>query len=820
MPTLPAPLTSMRQAVTAPRLPARGEGPRLFATPRDEPRARRASDVIALVTAGTTLALIGFAAVPQPGFGESVDRFLSSVPDVLDALWQLLSDGLILLAVLLVIGAAARQRWSIVRDQVLAMAVAVVVWLLAGRVVGGSWPDAWETLRAAAPPPSFPAPRIALPAAVIITTSPHLALPARRFGRRMIGLAMVAVTILGAATALGALGGFLVGTIGAAVVHLAFGSSEGRPGLGLVRSALAELGVPVRSLGAADRQQAGVFLVHAESEDGDPLVVKVYGRDAHDTALLSTAWRSIWYRDSGAPVRLGRLEQVEHEAFVTLLARQHGVVTDEVVTAGPTADDDALLVLRRAGRPLAELGAEVGAGERATLVPQVWALVRRLHAGGIALGEVDEEHLLLTAGAVPDDGADELGAVDFRGATAAAGDEPRRVDEVQALVTTVALAGQDAAIAGAVAALGAEGLAATLPYLQPSVLTAFQRRQVKDLEIDLDALRTAAAAATGAEVPDLQQLRRITVRSIVNIVLPVVAVVALIAGLAGMDLSELGEVVGNATWWLVAFGVLFTQVPRVTQAVSTLGAAPIRLPLGPVYALQLAICYVNLAIPSAAARVAVNIRFFQRHGVPPGAAMAAGALDGVSGFIVQAVLLVSMLAFTPASLDVDFGGAVSTAERIIVLVVAIVALVVVVVLAVGRLRRFVLGWVRRLGGEAWGAVRGLRSPRRLGLLFGGNLASEVLFAASLGIFTRALGYDVPLGELLVINVSVALLSGLIPVPGGIGVTEGGLTYGLVQVGLPEEVALAAALMYRLASFYLPPIWGFFAMRWLERHDHL
>ena len=71
-----------------------------------------------------------------------------------------------------------------------------------------------------------------------------------------------------------------------------------------------------------------------------------------------------------------------------------------------------------------------------------------------------------------------------------------------------------------------------------------------------------------------------------------------------------------------------------------------------------------------------------------------------------------------------------------------------------------------------------------------------------------------------INVSVALLSGLIPVPGGIGVTEGGLTYGLVQVGLPEEVALAAALMYRLASFYLPPIWGFFAMRWLERHDHL
>ena len=39
------------------------------------------------------------------------------------------------------------------------------------------------------------------------------------------------------------------------------------------------------------------------------------------------------------------------------------------------------------------------------------------------------------------------------------------------------------------------------------------------------------------------------------------------------------------------------------------------LPLGPLTALQFAICYVNLAIPSTAARVAINVRFFQRFGV-------------------------------------------------------------------------------------------------------------------------------------------------------------------------------------------------------------
>ena len=100
--------------------------------------------------------------------------------------------------------------------------------------------------------------------------------------------------------------------------------------------------------------------------------------------------------------------------------------------------------------------------------------------------------------------------------------------------------------------------------------------------------------------------------------LPAVAVVALLSGLAGLDLAELADQLEGATWWLVALGFLAAQLPRATQAVSTLGAAPVPLPLGPVYALQLAVSYINLAIPTSAARVAIGIRFFQRHGVPPG----------------------------------------------------------------------------------------------------------------------------------------------------------------------------------------------------------
>jgi uncharacterized membrane protein YbhN (UPF0104 family) len=217
----------------------------------------------------------------------------------------------------------------------------------------------------------------------------------------------------------------------------------------------------------------------------------------------------------------------------------------------------------------------------------------------------------------------------------------------------------------------------------------------------------------------------------------------------------------------------------------------------------------------------VNVRFLQRHGLPAGTALTVGALDSVAQFVVQVALLVVLLVFTPLSLDLDLSsGAAGTGVRLLAVAVVIAVIAIGLVLAVRRWRTLVIGWTRNLFVEAVDAVRGLRSPRRLVALLGGNLATEILLAVALGVFARAFGYAVGLDELLLISISVSLLSGLLPVPGGIGVVEAGLTLGLTRVGVPDEVAFAVALLYRLATFYLPPIWGYFAMGWLQRKDHL
>ena len=59
-----------------------------------------------------------------------------------------------------------------------------------------------------------------------------------------------------------------------------------------------------------------------------------------------------------------------------------------------------------------------------------------------------------------------------------------------------------------------------------------------------------------------------------------------------------------------------------------------------------------------------------------------------------------------------------------------------------------------------------------------------------------------------------------PVPGGIGVAEAGFTFVLVAMGIPKTAAVATAIAFRMVTYYLPPIWGAVAMRWLRRNEYV
>jgi uncharacterized membrane protein YbhN (UPF0104 family) len=742
------------------------------------------------------------AAYPPSAFERALAAFLAAVPSWLDPVWDALYDLLVLWAIVLVVAALALRRWVVAAQALASATTAAAVGVVAARIATGEWPGASSFVGDDAAS-TFPTLLAALSAAVILAAAPSLVRPLRSFGRWTLLLGAVGAALASSATPGGDLAALAVAVVAAATVRLAAGTSVGLPEPGDVLADLAYIGVDAVRAEPAARQTAGVFVTRAEDAAGRQLLVKVYGRDAYDSQLLAKLWRSLWYLDTGSRLRLSRREAVEHEALVTLLAAQAGVPTRTVVTAGEASAGDALLVLADSAR---ELGPDQLDDAH---LRGFWAAIVRLGEAGIAHLAVGPDTLALVDG--------EPGLVDFAGATLTPRTEQVLTDRAQLLATTAAIAGPERAIASATAALGEEEVAALLPHLQAGGFGVPLREALKAAGVDVDDVRTATAEAVGAEPPELVRVRRVTWWTFAQVALLALAVWAVLGAVGDMDFEELATNLQDASWWWIAAGFVVAQLPRLTQALSTLGSVPARIPFRPVYVMQLATSYMNLALPSNLARMAVNIRFFQRQGVPPTTAVTAGAIDSFTSTVIQALLLGLLLVFSSASLTLGLELPSGDSLRLAAVVVGLALVSIGAFLLVPRLRNPVVERVRRWWPDVRAAVLGLRTADKLGLLLGGSLATEILFATSLGMFANALGYDVSLAELLVMNISVSLLSSFVPIPGGIGVAELGLTVGLVAAGMPEEAALAAVLLYRASTFYVPPLWGFFAMRWLQRN---
>jgi uncharacterized protein (TIRG00374 family) len=782
-----------------------------FAASAGGPRERSGSDVLFLAASVLLGSMLAAAAVPPSGFETALVGVVDEVPSTLDMLWRLGVAALLLWVLTILVTAVVRRRGEVLVDVLLTSAAALGVAMLVARWLNGSWPSLSEVLTGGSTG-TVPLVVLALGVGVSFAASPHLSLPFRRFGRWCVGAAAASVVLLGATTPTGALLSLLTAVAAASTVHLVLGSRVGRASLDEVRAALAQVDLPVAELHESQRASSGVLVVEGTDLAGTPIVVKVHGRDARDTQLLARLWRSVWYRDA-APPALSRQQQVEHEGFVTMLAAARGVPALQVVVAGSTDSKDALVVLTGGGTSLADLdGSSVHDDDLAA----VWSAVARLHSAGMAHGSLTPRTFDRRDG--------EVLLTDLSPVTLVPSEDQRRTDQAQTLVSTAIVVGIERAVVAAAEQLGDDGVQRMLAYLQVPAMSIPLRRAVRDAGLDLDALRSAAAGVVGVEEPEIAELRRVSPRTLLMIALLVMVAAALITALGEVDLQDVVDTLRDAdpVWFAVA--LVLAQLPFFTQAVATRGACPRPLPYGPVAMLQVAIAFVALAVPSTAGRLAMDIRFFQRQGVPAATALSISGIDSFSGFLVQIALLLLTLVFGVGAVDMTLSLPEDANVDGLLTLLAVVAVLLVVggvlALALPKVRSRVLDRVRPLLTEVLDTFRGLRSLGKVLQLFGGNLANQILYAAALGACLAAFGSQLNLATLIVVYVAAALFGGMMPVPGGIGVVEAAIIAGLVAAGVDNATAAATALVFRLVTFYLPPLWGWGAVRWLERRSYL
>ncbi len=654
--------------------------------------------------------------------------------------------------------------------------------------------------------------QLAIATAVALAGLPYLSRPMRRLVIGAVSIAALCAVVGAYGLPLGVIAAVIVGWGTAAACHLAMGAPNGLPSAAEVTDAVRDLQVEVHGLTSMARQEWGVAAFAGTDTEGRPLELAVYGRDAADAQWLRKMWRFCIYRDSGPTLVLNRLQQVEHEAYLTFLAAHAGTQVPEIVAAGRCgpAHDAALVTRLPEGSRFSQLEGDAVSDDD---LDGFLRSVLLLGKSGISHGALSPETVLATA----------QGPLlrDFRRASSSAPAMRTDGDLAAAVAAVAVVAGIDRAVASTCRVLDPETIQAVLTRLQRSTLDPETVRMAQSQKGYLKTLREALAAAAGVEVPKFVEAKRISWPNLLMVVGSLVGLWLIIGVLT--EASGSLSVIRGANWAWVAAAFVLAQLPVVTGAWALTGAVIGPLPFGRCVALETSNLFTSF-VGGDAAVFGVRVRFFQRQGLDAPAAISSGAIAGSASWVVKGLLFIVCLPFAigdfhkPTSSD---GGSHQGIVWVILIVVLVIAVLVAVVTLVPRVRRLVAekAWPHLI--TIWNDVKAIAvEPRKIAYVLGGSLGSQVLIALCLGASLHSVGEHASFATLIVVLTLAAMIGGAVPVPGGAGVIEIGLIAGLSAAGIPQDQAVAAVFIERFCTAYLPPIWGWATLVWLRRSDYV
>jgi undecaprenyl-diphosphatase len=456
---------------------------------------RSPADVMrAIVSAVALLASV----LVQWLFGEAVVGFTDDLLRGLDALpaglvTVLAVAGRVLALVFLAGGfvvAAMRGRWRMLVTAAAAAAIGVGVFLLVDLAAPDAEPIVTKITDSVGPlsDRGFPtAPGLAAITAIVTACAPWLERRMRRLGWVMVWLLLLARFLL-APVAFASGEAVLAGWFAGSLVLVALGAPPRRPEGAAIAAGLARVGVPLRKLEQANLDARGSTVYFAEDRDGRSLFVKALGDDERSADLMFRLVRRIQPRDFGDEKPFSSLRRaVEHEALVAFAARNLGVSTPRVV-AFTTAEPNGYVLAYEAiaGKSLDRVDPALVDD---VMLDAIWSELSTLRRNRIAHRDLRLANMFL-------DDRNEILIIDFGFSELAASDLLLATDLAELLASSTLQVGVERSVARALAAVGPEALASSLPRLRPPTLSGATRTAYKQQPGLLEELRSRVSTAS------------------------------------------------------------------------------------------------------------------------------------------------------------------------------------------------------------------------------------------------------------------------------------------------------------------------------------
>ena len=111
-------------------------------------------------------------------------------------------------------------------------------------------------------------------------------------------------------------------------------------------------------------------------------------------------------------------------------------------------------------------------------------------------------------------------------------------------------------------------------------------------------------------------------------------------------------------------------------------------------------------------------------------------------------------------------------------------------------------------------------PTKLAEGIGGILILNIGYCICLYTCVRAFGGDASWAAVAVVYLAGATIGQAAPTPGGLGAVEAALSVGLTGIGVEPSIAVSSSLLFRVLTFWLPTVPGWFSFNWMQKKGYL
>ncbi|MEO6761242.1 MAG: YbhN family protein [Candidatus Saccharimonadales bacterium] len=300
-------------------------------------------------------------------------------------------------------------------------------------------------------------------------------------------------------------------------------------------------------------------------------------------------------------------------------------------------------------------------------------------------------------------------------------------------------------------------------------------------------------------------------RLAINLIIIVVVVFFIITQAGRFKASW--QVLSSVSDWQVSLGLIATGLTYVIAASIYRLLAFKRLPFGLTFLVEVSTAFANRLLPAGLGGLGLNGVYLHKRGHSLAEATAVVSINNLIGIAGHLLLLLALVVISPS---VFSWPGISIGSSDIMIVTGLVIILVVIISVWRAARRRVASFGQNLGRSL---VRYLKNPQKLLLALMLAMLLTLLYVFTLWISAHAVGLSIAPVDIFVIFTIGVLVGTVTPTPGGLVGVEAGLYAGFASHQAAAAPALAAVLLFRVITYWLPLAPGFIALL-LVRQKHI